>query len=175
MRFGLPLILICYAFAWGILGVFIVDPHALRMAHESLMVMLWSIAVYGNTAVLTGVMRGSGTVLWPTIISIFAIWGLEVPAAYLFDASVRARRRCGWAVPPGFAAHWRFNTPITNSSGNESNTNVWCGILHSTLEERELRVLLQVLGVDPERAQARYAKSRQPWLSSTFPGCANSR
>jgi Na+-driven multidrug efflux pump len=28
-------------------------------------------------------MRSSGTVFWPTAISIFAIWGVEVPAAYL--------------------------------------------------------------------------------------------
>lgn len=28
-------------------------------------------------------MRGSGTVLWPTINGIFAIWAVEVPAAYI--------------------------------------------------------------------------------------------
>jgi Na+-driven multidrug efflux pump len=32
---------------------------------------------------LSGVMRSSGTVLWPTAIAIFAIWGVEVPVAYL--------------------------------------------------------------------------------------------
>ena len=70
-------------FAWFILGWFITDPHTLRMAHELLMITLWSYAVFGNSAVLSGLMRGSGTVLWPTAIGIFAIWGVEVPAAYL--------------------------------------------------------------------------------------------
>src|SRR5580700_1945518 len=77
------LIGLCYIFAWNILGWFITDAHTLGIAHELLMITLWSYAVFGNSSVLSGVMRGSGTVLWPTAIGIFAIWGVEVPAAYL--------------------------------------------------------------------------------------------
>ncbi len=74
---------LCYIFAWQILGWFITDPDTLRIAHELLMITLWSYLLFGNSAVLSGVMRGSGTVLWPTINGIFAIWGVEVPAAYI--------------------------------------------------------------------------------------------
>lgn len=74
---------LCYIFAWAILGWFITDPNTLRIAHELLMITLWSYLLFGNSAVLSGVMRGSGTVLWPTINGIFAIWGVEVPAAYI--------------------------------------------------------------------------------------------
>jgi putative MATE family efflux protein len=74
---------LCYIFAWQILGWFITDVRTLHTAHELLMITLWGYAIFGNSAVLSGVMRGSGTVLWPTIIGIFAIWGVEVPAAYL--------------------------------------------------------------------------------------------
>lgn len=74
---------LCYVFAWQLLGWFITDVHTLHIAHELLMITLWGYAIFGNSAVLSGVMRGSGTVLWPTIIGIFAIWGVEVPAAYL--------------------------------------------------------------------------------------------
>jgi putative MATE family efflux protein len=77
------IILLCYAFAWNIIGWFITDAQTLRIAHELLMITLWSYAIYGNTAVLSGIMRGSGTVAWPTAISIVSIWGVEVPAAYL--------------------------------------------------------------------------------------------
>jgi putative MATE family efflux protein len=80
---GAVLIGACYLFAWCILGWFITDPNTLRIAHQLLMITLWSYAVFGNSAVLSGLMRGSGTVLWPTVIGIFAIWGVEVPAAYL--------------------------------------------------------------------------------------------
>jgi len=74
---------LCYIFAWQILGWFITDPNTLKIAHELLMITLWSYLLFGNSAVLSGVMRGSGTVLWPTINAIFAIWGVEVPAAYI--------------------------------------------------------------------------------------------
>lgn len=77
------LIVICYAFAWNILGWFITEQATLDIAHTLLMITLWSYLLFGNSAVLSGVMRSSGTVFWPTAISIFAIWGVEVPAAYL--------------------------------------------------------------------------------------------
>jgi putative MATE family efflux protein len=80
---GAAIIGACYLFAWDILGWFITDALTLGIAHQLLMITLWSYAVFGNSAVLSGIMRGSGTVLWPTVIGIFAIWGVEVPAAYI--------------------------------------------------------------------------------------------
>lgn len=80
---GGVLIALCYIFAWVILGWFITDAHTLDIAHELLMITLWSYAVFGNSAVLSGTMRGSGDVLWPTIIGIAVIWGVEVPVAWL--------------------------------------------------------------------------------------------
>ncbi len=77
------LILLCYVFAWDILGWFITQSHTLHIAHTLLMITLWSYLLFGNSSVLSGVMRSSGTVFWPTAITIFAIWGVEVPAAYL--------------------------------------------------------------------------------------------
>jgi putative MATE family efflux protein len=74
---------LCYIFAWVILGWFITDSNTLQIAHGLLMITLWSYLLFGNSAVLSGVMRGSGVVLWPTINGIFAIWAVEVPAAYL--------------------------------------------------------------------------------------------
>ena len=47
------------------------------------MITLWSYLIFGNSAVLSGIMRASGAVLWPTAISIFGIWGVEVPTAYV--------------------------------------------------------------------------------------------
>ncbi len=80
---GGTIIGLCYIFAWQILGWFITDPQTLDIAHALLMITLWSYLLFGNSAVLSGVMRGSGTVLWPTINGILAIWGVEVPVAYV--------------------------------------------------------------------------------------------
>ncbi|HTX59277.1 MAG TPA: MATE family efflux transporter [Verrucomicrobiae bacterium] len=80
---GGTLIVLCYAFAWQIVGAFITNVHTLDIAHQLLMITLWSYAIFGNSAVLSGIMRGSGDVIWPTAIGIFAIWGIEVPTAFL--------------------------------------------------------------------------------------------
>jgi putative MATE family efflux protein len=77
------LVALCYGFAWVILGWFITDPHTLQIAHELLMITLWSYLVFGNSAVLSGVMRGSGDVLWPTMNGIVSIWAVEVPVAWI--------------------------------------------------------------------------------------------
>ncbi len=74
---------LCYLFAWPILGWFITDPSVLAIAHQLLMITLWGYLVFGNSAVLSGLMRSSGDVIWPTAIGIVAIWGVEVPSAWL--------------------------------------------------------------------------------------------
>ncbi len=73
----------CYAFAWFILGWFVTAKHPLEIAHGLLMITLWSYLLFGNSSVLSGVMRSSGAVFWPTVNGIFAIWAVEVPAAWL--------------------------------------------------------------------------------------------
>lgn len=80
---GGVIIALGYIFAWNILGWFITSPSTLAIAHGLLMVTLWSYLLFGNSAVLSGVMRASGYVVWPTFNGIFAIWAVEVPAAYI--------------------------------------------------------------------------------------------
>ena len=77
------IIAVCYIFAWVILGWFITEKQTLDIAHQLLMITLWSYLLFGNASVLSGVMRSSGTVFWPTAITIFSIWAVEVPAAYV--------------------------------------------------------------------------------------------
>ncbi len=77
------LVALCYLFAWNILGWFLTDADTLYKAHGLLMITLWSYLLFGNSAVLSGIMRASGAVLWPTFNGIFAIWAIEVPVAYI--------------------------------------------------------------------------------------------
>ena len=76
------LITICYIFNDRILSLFITDAAVLNTAHDLLAITLWSYVLFGTSSVLSGLMRSSGTVLWPTLLSIIAIWGVEVPTAY---------------------------------------------------------------------------------------------
>jgi putative MATE family efflux protein len=69
-----------------LIGLTIVDPHTAATAARLLQNVLWSLVALGGASVLTGAMRSDGTVLVPTMLSAFAILGLEIPAAYLFEA-----------------------------------------------------------------------------------------
>ena len=80
---GGVIIAVGYIFAWDVLGWFITAPNTLATAHGLLMITLWSYLLFGNSAVISGVMRASGYVVWPTFNGIFAIWAIEVPAAYI--------------------------------------------------------------------------------------------
>jgi putative MATE family efflux protein len=80
---GGTIIAVCYIFAWTILGWFITDPATLAIAHTLLMITLWSYLIFGNSAAISWVVRGSGDVLVPMVNGIIGIWGVEVPAAYL--------------------------------------------------------------------------------------------
>lgn len=71
-----------YLFSPLVLSLFITDPSTLQVAHELLMITLWSYLVFGHSAILSGIMRSSGVVLWPTAVSVGTIALVEVPVAY---------------------------------------------------------------------------------------------
>ncbi len=79
------LVMIVYAFSRGILGLSITDPTVVDVADSLVMITLWSFLVYGLVSVLTGVMRSSGSVFWPTTLSILSIWGVQVPVSWFLS------------------------------------------------------------------------------------------
>lgn len=79
-------IVLAYAFSRPIIGLFIIDGDAATTATGLLQIVLWSMMALGAASVLTGAMRSDGTVLGPTALAVFAILGIEIPAAYLFEA-----------------------------------------------------------------------------------------
>ena len=79
------LVVVVYAFSRTILGWSITDAAVADEAQSLVMITLWSFLIYGLVSVLTGVMRSSGAVFWPTALSIFAIWGVQVPISWHFS------------------------------------------------------------------------------------------
>lgn len=79
------LILIVYAFANVILGLFLTSEHTHHIARNLLNITLWSYAIFGNATVISGIVRSSGDVLIPLLISLFSIWGIEVPVAWILS------------------------------------------------------------------------------------------
>ncbi len=99
------LVVVAYAFDSALLGAFVRDAHTLAVAHDLLVLTLWSYVIFGNNSVLSGVMRSSGTVLWPTLISVCSIWAVEVPVAYVLSQHTSLGLRGVWlAYPVAFIA-----------------------------------------------------------------------
>jgi len=88
LAIGGSLIFIVYLFSSQIVGWFVNVPGTAATAQRLIEISLWSYLVFGLSQVLQGIMRGSGTVLWPTAISICAIWALEVPVAYFLSRRI---------------------------------------------------------------------------------------
>jgi Na+-driven multidrug efflux pump len=107
---GGVLIAIVYALGEPILSLFLVDPVTLHTANELLHITLWSYLIFGNTSVLSGVMRSSGTVLWPTALSIVAIWGVEVPVAYVLSHGPLGLAGVWYAYPIAFICSLAFQS-----------------------------------------------------------------
>jgi putative MATE family efflux protein len=106
---GAVLIALVYAFDNEILSLFITDRNVIATAHDLLAITLWSYLLFGTSAVLSGLMRSSGTVLWPTLLGIVAIWGVEVPVAYALAPKL-GLRGVWTAYPVAFAAGLLFQT-----------------------------------------------------------------
>ncbi len=104
---GALLVGLIYAFNDTILSLFITDRAVVATAHELLAITLWSYLLFGTSSVLSGLMRSSGTVLWPTLLSIIAIWGIEVPVAYALAPKL-GLRGVWLAYPVAFACGMTF-------------------------------------------------------------------
>jgi putative MATE family efflux protein len=75
-------------FSQIILSWFVVDPVTQSIAEHALLMTLWSYVFVGIANVLAGVMRSTGTVVWPAGIAIAAIWLVQLPTAYVLSRSI---------------------------------------------------------------------------------------
>ncbi len=79
------LVLLGYLFSRAMIGLFITDAAVVEVAQTLLHIMLWSCVIMGMSMVLSGLMRASGTVLWPTAISTLSILLVQIPVAWAFS------------------------------------------------------------------------------------------
>ncbi|MBN3864104.1 MATE family efflux transporter [Pseudomonas frederiksbergensis] len=80
------LVLLGYLLSHWLLGLFLTEDSTRAMAEHLLHIMLWSLLVFGFQAIIGGIMRASGAVLVPVVVSIVCVVGVQLPVAYLLDA-----------------------------------------------------------------------------------------
>jgi putative MATE family efflux protein len=99
------LLLLGYVFARHVISAFTHSPEATEIAVRMLYIVLWSTLLFGCAAVVSGVMRSSGTVMVPTLLSISAILLVEVPVAWFMSDPGRFGINGVWmAYPAAFFA-----------------------------------------------------------------------
>src|SRR6185503_20249875 len=64
------LILLAYIFSEAVVSLFITDPKVIGITETLLHIVLWSVLMFGFSVILSGVMRASGDVLIPMLISL---------------------------------------------------------------------------------------------------------
>lgn len=75
------LVALVYIASKYMIGLFISDHEIVALSEQLLRIVTWATLLFGAGSVLAGIMRSSGTVLVPMLISIFVIVGIEVPVA----------------------------------------------------------------------------------------------
>ncbi len=75
------LIVLAYLFSQHLVALFITDPSVIELTETLLHVVLWSILLFGWSVVFSGVMRASGTVYAPMLLSLACILLIELPGA----------------------------------------------------------------------------------------------
>ena len=108
------LVALGYLFSRVLMGLFITDPAVIELAQHLLHIKLWSLVLFGMAAALSGIMRASGTVLVPTLISVLCIVLVEVPVAWFMSRQIGLNGV--WIAYPAFftcmlvlqAAYYRF-------------------------------------------------------------------
>ncbi len=83
------LVLIAYIFSQSLVQLFITEPRVVEITEGLLHIVLWSVIMFGFSVILSGVMRSSGDVLIPMLISLGTILVVETPLAiYLSTTSL---------------------------------------------------------------------------------------
>jgi putative MATE family efflux protein len=82
------LVVLFYLFARPIMGLFITDPAVLELSLRVFHIVLWSSVAFGMATTFSGMMRASGTVFAPLILSVIAIALFEIPSAIALSRSI---------------------------------------------------------------------------------------
>lgn len=79
------LILLAYLFSQHLVALFITEAQVIELTESLLHVVLWSILPFGWGVVFSGIMRASGTVYAPMVLSLACILLIELPGAILLS------------------------------------------------------------------------------------------
>lgn len=96
------LIVMAALLLWGknLMNMFTNDTEVVRIGYEYLSIVSVFYVVFSIMFTINGVLRGAGDTLIPMFITLLALWGIRIPAAYFLSRSL-GEVGIWWAVPIG--------------------------------------------------------------------------
>lgn len=94
--------LVVLLFSRVFMGLFTPDPDVIRIGREYLVVVSSFYLVISALFMTNGLMRGAGDTLIPMFITLFSLWIIRVPLAYLLSRSMD-ETGIWWSIPIGWS------------------------------------------------------------------------
>jgi putative MATE family efflux protein len=90
-------------FKGPLIGMFTDDPEVIRIGSEYLVIVTSFYLIFTGMFIVGGVMRGAGDTLVPMFLTLFSLWIIRIPFAWLFSSRI-GETGIWWAIPAGWAA-----------------------------------------------------------------------
>jgi len=97
------LVIIAYVFSQRLVELFITSPEVIEITETLLHIVLWSTLLFGFGGVLSGMMRASGDVLIPMLLSLGTILFVELPLALYLSRTSLGLSGIWWAYTASFS------------------------------------------------------------------------
>ncbi|MEQ1900399.1 MAG: MATE family efflux transporter [Devosia sp.] len=97
------LIAVAYVFSEHLVALFITSPEVTGITQTLLHIVLWSILLFGFSGVFSGMMRASGDVLVPMLLSLGTILLVETPLALYLSTTSLGLNGIWWAYATSFS------------------------------------------------------------------------
>ena len=86
-----------------LIGMFTDDPEVIRIGAEYLVIVSSFYLIFTAMFIVGAVMRGAGDTLMPMFFTLFSLWIIRIPLAWLFSSRL-GETGIWWAIPAGWAA-----------------------------------------------------------------------
>ena len=96
------LVIAAYVFSQNLVALFITSPEVMEITETLLHIVLWSTLLFGFAGVLSGMMRASGDVVMPMVLSLAALLLVELPLALYLSSTPLGLAGIWWAYAASF-------------------------------------------------------------------------
>ncbi len=106
MSTGISLFISLVIIFWGdgIMNIFTTNPDVIRIGHEYLVIVSVFYFLFSTLFTFNGALRGAGDTLIPMFITLFSLWVIRIPLAYLLSKHFGLQEiGIWWSIPIGWA------------------------------------------------------------------------